>query len=172
MWPWGHAAVAYLLYSATSHARRDRTPDPVPAVAVGVGSQIPDLVDKPLAWWFSVLPTGRTFAHSLLVAVPIVLVLWWAFDGSRDVVVALGVGWVSHTLVDVVPSLATGDWASARFPFWPVLSVPAYEAEQTLTAHLLGLDPNVQFVVELGVVLLALAVWRRDGYPGLDVVRR
>jgi hypothetical protein len=37
--------------------------------AVFVGSQFPDLVDKPLAQELVVIPSGRVFVHSLLFAV-------------------------------------------------------------------------------------------------------
>lgn len=171
MWPWGHAAVAYLLYSAWCYTREGRPPEAIPVLAVGIGSQLPDLVDKPLAWWLHVLPTGRTLAHSLVVALPIIGVLWWVLDGSRDSVAAFGVGWISHSIVDVVPSVVAGEWSYALFPFWPVLSTPPYRTEQSFAAHLLGIEPTAQLFVELVAVLVALAAWRRDGYPGLEVLR-
>jgi len=38
---------------------------------IGVGSQFPDLIDKPLAHLFFLLPNGRVGAHSLPIAIPI-----------------------------------------------------------------------------------------------------
>jgi len=39
--------------------------------AVFVGSQFPDLIDKPLAHYFGLLPSGRVFMHSLPFALPV-----------------------------------------------------------------------------------------------------
>jgi hypothetical protein len=57
MWPPGHLAVAYLL---VSWGRRIRGDSPVTAgtmLALAVASQLPDLLDKPLAWVFA-LPSA------------------------------------------------------------------------------------------------------------------
>lgn len=165
MWPWGHAAAAYLLYSAWCHARDGRPPEAIPLLALGLGSQIPDLIDKPLAWWFAVLPTGRSLGHSLLVAVPILLVLWWVIE-SRESVLALGFGWISHALGDAVPSIAAGDWSYASFLLWPLLSIPPPGIEQSVSAHVREIEPTARFLAELLLVAAALYAWRRDGYPG------
>lgn len=158
--------MAYLLYSTWCRAREDRSPDVIPVLALGIGSQLPDIVDKPLAWWFAVLPTGRTLGHSLLVAVPILLALWWVAD-SRDPVVALGFGWISHLIGDAIPTVAVGDWTYALFLLWPVLSTPPPSIEQSVTAHVRGIEPTAPFFLELLLVAVALYAWRRDEYPGI-----
>ena len=76
MWPIGHIGIAYLLYAAATRLRFDEIPTPGPTVALLVGALFPDLVDKPLAWYLNVLPTGRTLAHSLLVLVPLCLAVY------------------------------------------------------------------------------------------------
>ena len=70
MWPWEHAAVAYLCWAALD--RRAARSEGAAVVAVLVGSQFPDLIDKPLSWVFQVLPTGQSLAHSLLFALPLI----------------------------------------------------------------------------------------------------
>lgn len=71
MWPWGHAAVGYLLYRVlgrtSGRTGGDGPPSGPAVVALGVGTQFPDLVDKPLSWSFDLLPAGRTLAHSALI---------------------------------------------------------------------------------------------------------
>ena len=89
-----------------------------------MGTQLPDLVDKPLAWTVPVLPTGRSLAHSFLVALPILAILWAVADDSRPAVGALSIGWVSHSLADLFPDLLATDWPYTVFVFWPVMSTP------------------------------------------------
>jgi len=74
MWPWGHAAVGYLAYSLGYRAS-DRRLTGAAVIALGVGTQFPDLIDKPLGWTFGVLPGGRTLAHSLLTVAVVAVVL-------------------------------------------------------------------------------------------------
>ena len=44
---------------------------------VFVGSQFPDLIDKPLALELGLIPSGRVFTHSLPTAMPVLLVIAW-----------------------------------------------------------------------------------------------
>ena len=75
MWPWEHAAVGYLLLSLGSRAS-GRGPPSTPAVlALLFGTQLPDLVDKPLSWEFDLFPSGYAVGHSALVAVPVGLLV-------------------------------------------------------------------------------------------------
>lgn len=74
MWPWGHAAVGYTLYSAFSRMYYRKPPSDAAALVVLFGTQLPDFNDKPLAWTFDVLPTGRSLGHSLLTAAVILII--------------------------------------------------------------------------------------------------
>ena len=56
MWPWGHLAVAYLCYVLSIKLRGDGEQTLLTLVAVAVGSQFPDLIDKPFAWSVAILP--------------------------------------------------------------------------------------------------------------------
>ena len=60
MWPWGHLALGYLLHSPLARARFGRPPTDRATLLLVIGTQLPDLVDKPLAWWLGVLPAGRS----------------------------------------------------------------------------------------------------------------
>ena len=72
MWPWEHVAFGYVLYSLGSHAIRREPPAEWTVFALGLGTLVPDLVDKPLSWSLGLFPTGYSVAHSALVAVPTV----------------------------------------------------------------------------------------------------
>jgi len=118
MWPWEHLAVAYLLYSARSRWLWGRPPTTRGTLVVAFASQLPDLVDKPLAWLLFVLPGGRTLGHSLFVGLPLVgvaFVVGWVLDSYRGSI-AFAVGLLSHlagTSSTRSSSAATSAWASS-----------------------------------------------------------
>ena len=173
MWPWGHLGVAYLLYTAYTHRRFDRAPLALPALALAVGSQFPDLVDKPLAWTLGVLPGGRTLGHSLLFAavlIPAVYALTLRFD-RLEVATAFVIGHLSHLLADIPPSVLTGDLSGTEFLLWPRVDQPAEEPvggilDAILTYYTMGAYEWFQ----LGIFVVGAVVWYRDGAPGLEYV--
>ncbi|SDQ29590.1 metal-dependent hydrolase [Natronobacterium texcoconense] len=175
MWPWGHLAVGYLLYTAYTHRRFDRPPLAAPAIALAVGSQFPDLVDKPLAWTVSVLPGGRTLGHSLLFAailVPTVYLLAARLE-RRDVGIAFVIGHLSHLSADIPPSALTGDLSGTEFLLWPFVAAPEEEPVGGIldaVLHYYAMGPYEWF--QLGLFVLAAIVWYRDGAPGLEYARR
>ncbi|MES3516473.1 MAG: metal-dependent hydrolase [Natronomonas sp.] len=167
MWPWGHVAVAYLLYSAASRRNGD-PPEALSTAAVGFAALLPDLIDKPLAWYLGVLPTGRTLAHSFLFVGPLsVAVYLLARRLDRPAIgVAFGIGAVSHLLLDALPAV----WGAgeAGFLLWPIVPVEEYEeGAPTIVALLLDSLSDPYFFSEFVFVAVALVVWRRDGYPGI-----
>ncbi|OVE85711.1 metal-dependent hydrolase [Natronolimnobius baerhuensis] len=172
MWPLGHAAVGYLLYTLATRARFDRPPTALALCALLVGTQFPDLVDKPLAWYVGVLPTGRTLAHSLLVLIPVslvVLALARRYDRT-ELGFAFVLGALSHAVVDVIPAL----WGAAdpNMLLWPLVPVEAYESgPPTVVGLFLASLSDPYFLLEFVLAALALVAWRRDGYPGLELVR-
>jgi len=173
MWPLGHAAVAYLCYSLFVRARAISPPDGLAVIVLLFGSQFPDLVDKPLSWYLGVLPTGRTLAHSLLVIGPLVVVVYLlAARYSRpEYGLAFGLGAVSHVLVDALPALWGG--TDPGFLLWPLIPVEPYgNGAPTVTTLFIDSLGDPYFLSEFVLAALALVVWRREGYPGLDVVRR
>lgn len=172
MWPIGHVAIAYLLYSASTRLRFDASPTAVAALILAIGAVFPDLVDKPLAWQLGVLPTGRTLAHSVLFLVPLVAViyLWTRGRGVEEYGVAFGLGAISHSLVDAAPILWNSD-ATAGFLLWPVVSVPGYESEApTLLGLLASSLTDPYFLSEFVFLAGAVVLWRADGYPGLELI--
>lgn len=172
MWPIGHLGIAYLCYSASTRLRFDSPPDAVAAVILAFGALFPDLVDKPLAWYLGVLPTGRTLAHSLLFLVPVVVAVYLVarYRGAGEYGVAFGVGAISHSLVDAAPALWDSE-AMVSFLLWPALSVPEYEEGAPSILELLRqslTDPY--FLSEFAFLTVALLLWRADGYPGLELL--
>ncbi len=175
MWPWGHVAVAYLLYTASVSRRSDLSVAPLAVLALAVGSQAPDLVDKPFAWTFDVLPGGRTLAHSIFFAA---LVLATAYAVARRVdrvepAAAFGFGYVSHLVADVPPSVLTGDLSGTEYFLWPLLEVPPEEpVAGILDAFLNYYAIGTYEWVQLGLFAVAAVVWYRDGTPGLEWIDR
>ena len=174
MWPWGHLALAYLVYTLYSRLRRGHPPTAATALVVAVASQAPDLVDKPLAWTLSVLPTGRSLAHSLLVVVPVVALLYSLArardEGEEPLVVAFGIGVLSHLFGDALFSLVALEFREAGFLLWPAIPPIEYEVEQSFAAHFALVDLSPELYFEFLLVALALVAWRSDGYPGLATV--
>ncbi|PSQ17916.1 hypothetical protein BRC99_00275 [Halobacteriales archaeon QS_7_69_60] len=77
MLPWGHLAVGYLAYSLAVRGRTGGPPAGLATAALAVGTQFPDLIDKPLVAWVSLLPSGRSLGHSLLFAAACGVGLWY-----------------------------------------------------------------------------------------------
>lgn len=168
MWPLGHAAVAYLGYAGLRRARGTAAPELGVVLALLVGSQLPDLVDKPLSWGVGVLPTGRSLAHSLVVLLPLLAVgLLVAARWERpEYGIAAGLGAVLHVLADSLPSLWTDE--GVAFLLWPLLAVEPYEnGAPTVGGLLVDSLGSPYLLVEFGLAALAVVSWRQDGYPGV-----
>lgn len=180
MWPWGHLAVAYLAYVAIVRLRGGEQ-RVWALVAVAVGSQLPDLVDKPLAWTFAVLPSGRSLMHSLVTAVVVVTVTYWVIQyvQREGIAVGLGIGMVSHNVVDLGPSvvvgLLQGQWGQLRWTtylLWPLLAAPPYPHDSSFLQHFAAftLDPYVGF--QFGLFAVAVVVWLQSDTPPLGTIQR
>lgn len=183
MWPWEHLAIGYLVVSIWRHYRSGRPPREAEAIAVLVGSQLPDLVDKPLGWGTSVLPSGHSLAHSLPVAfstsVAVYLISRRLDHG--DVGVAFGLAYLFHLPADVIYPVFLGQSPAISFLFWPFVEQSASQTD-ALVGRVLELaaafvdflrTPRGMFylVAELLFLLLTALVWRHDRYPGLGVLR-
>jgi len=175
MLPWGHLAVGYLAYSLAVRGRTGSPPAGLAVAALAVGTQFPDLIDKPLVSWVSVLPAGRSLGHSLLFAAVCGVGLWYLgrrFD-RPDVAAAFLFGQLAHVVADALPAALDGRWAELGFLFWPVTPVYQYSADgdRVLTEFLLTqlMAPPHH---ELGLLALAGVLWVADGRPGpLEVGR-
>ena len=173
MWPWGHLAVGYLLYSVLARWRFDRPPGSGAALLAAVGTQFPDLVDKPLAWTFHLLPSGRSLGHSLLTAA-VVCGLWFWIARRRErsaLAIAFAVGYVSHLFTDAIVPLLTGQYRYVAYLGWPLLDLPPYDTSAGFAAHFTSVELTPFAMGQVVLVALVLAVWLRDGRPGLSVLR-
>ena len=184
MWPWDHLAIGYLVVSLWRRGRSRRPPREAEAIMVVVGSQFPDLVDKPLGWRTSLLPSGHSMAHSLPFAVPIAIAAYLIarkFDRA-DVGTAFALAYLSHLPADVVYPMVLGRSPNFAFLFWPFVEIPP---SQTNAFAGRVLELVVQFLaflrtpqgilfllVELSLLLFALLLWRQDGWPGVSSVYR
>jgi len=158
MWPWGHAAFGYLLARAGLPVADVRGWS---LVAVLFGTQFPDLVDKPLAWTFAVLPTGRSLAHSLLTLAVVVAIAYAVAGryGREREAIAFGVGAVSHALADGLHAAATLEFGDLTYLLWPLLPSPAYDTDPSFAAHLADFELSASVALELALVAVALAVY-------------
>ncbi len=187
MWPWEHLAFGYLAFSAYSRLRTGRPPRSDAVVVLGAATQLPDLVDKPLAWSLSILPSGHSLAHSLLTALPLSAVaLALSYRARRtDVGVAFTVGYLSHLAGDIIYPIAVGKEASFGFLLWPLVPVPTDQSKFGLLSQFREYfgnyitylnDPAVQgyLALELGLLLGVFCLWLFDGMPGIPrkIVRR
>lgn len=180
MWPWGHLAAGYLLYSIGIRYGADRVPGGWPVVAVALGTQLPDLVDKPLTYSVGLLPAGRSLLHAVVIVGAlglIAVVVATRFD-RRAVGSGFAVGLVSHPLADALQTALWGEPADLTFIAWPFLPAPpsveaGYDhhlAELLEAVGSLGPSSLVRpwadaFVLELWFTALVAALWIHHGFP-------
>jgi hypothetical protein len=183
MWPWEHLAVGYLCYSLLVRALGRRAPRGWPVVALALGTQFPDLVDKPLSWTFGVLPSGHSLAHSLLAALPasaLAVTAAWAL-GRRRIGAAFAFGYLSHLPADVFYPALVGGEPSYGFLLWPVIPAPVSEtsvgfAEMFRTlfgryvTELAQGEMSPYLAIEIGLVASVVLLWLLDGAPPLKSV--
>jgi hypothetical protein len=180
MWPWEHFAVAYVAVSLWFRAAR-RRPGAATVLAVGVGSQFPDLVDKPLAWSVGVLPSGTALAHSVFVAVPLAVLAWRLARtrGRGALGLAFGLSYLLHLPGDLAYGLLTSGgavpWGAVLWPLVPSATAGPAAGLLTETAYYVSVylgylsDPRAvsYLVFEAVLVSTAAGLWVADGYPGL-----
>jgi len=168
MWPWGHLAVGYLAWSLWCRGVYRRPPLSSEAFVVVVGSQFPDLVDKTLAWSFSVLSFGRSLAHSTFTFVFVsAAAIWLARRYDRPTLgVAFAVAYASHLLSDALQPILRGNFHRLGYLLWPITPAPRGEGDSILMAL-----QSVSFGDFAGyhglAILLYLVVWILDGLPGV-----
>lgn len=184
MWPWEHAAVGYLVYSLALHALGRDPPSDGGAVLLLFGTQLPDLVDKPLSWGLGVFPTGYALGHSALVAIPVgALVLAAGVRAARGrLAVAFVVGYWAHLISDVMNPLRYLAPPAPERVLWPLVSGTPYDRDLGLgrgvaylgdfLVSLLSMDPVTLVVVYLLLPAGTAILWIRDGAPGVALVAR
>lgn len=127
------------------------------------------------------LPSGRSLVHSLITAVLVLAVGYWV--GRRlhhtEGVLAFGIGYVSHSLVDLGPTvivgLLQGDLSQLQWTtylLWPLLPSPPYPHDNSFSEHfaVLVLDPFIG--VQFALVGVAIVVWVFSGTPGMREARQ
>ncbi|ACV48147.1 MULTISPECIES: metal-dependent hydrolase [Halomicrobium] len=177
MWPWEHLACGYVALSVLSRLRDGDRPTGPQTVAVAVGTQFPDLVDKPLGWGTTLLPSGISLAHSLLVAVPLsaAVVAVARETGHGRVGWAFAIGYLAHLPGDVVYPMALGGPPRLAFLLWPLTESVA-SAPVSITGHVWALlaqfvallatpAGRVYVVLELLLVGGAILAWVLDETP-------
>jgi hypothetical protein len=184
MWPPEHLALGYLLYSVSDRVLSEDRPTDATALVLAFATQLPDLVDKPLAWTFGVLPGGLTLAHSLFTAVPVCVAVYLItrWRTKRDLGVAFAVGYGSHLLGDMLYALLTGGGLAYRFLFWPLLGRQVGEETSfagefsTLVADfgsfLVTPRGTLYLLFEAFFLGVTFLLWLSDGRPGPGVLRR
>lgn len=173
MWPWAHLAVGYLVYAALVRYRGRRIPGDVPALTVALGTQAPDLVDKPLAWYLPVLPGGRSLAHSVFAMAVVVgaTVTLLHYRKHATATVAFAVGYLTHPIADAVDPVFSAQYADLAFLLWPVVALPQHDGPSGLFAVIQRTEFTPLFVLQIAVTILGAAVWVYQGRPGVTPVR-
>jgi hypothetical protein len=168
MLPWGHAALGYLFYSVYSRTRIGRPPVGLTVYAVALGTQFPDLVDKPLTWTIPLLPYGRSLAHSLFTTALVLAALWVVFraPNQRRLTVAFGVGYGSHLVGDGIGPTLHGDALGLGYLLWPLTSVPD-GGQRSFLSFFATLEPTPMLLAGVGLTGLTFILWLYDGMPGV-----
>lgn len=182
MWPWGHAAVGYLLYSGALRVTGREPPTDRAAVTVLVATQFPDLIDKPLSWGLGLFPTGYALGHSVFIAVPVGVLILGARRDEGGVAPAFVAGYWSHLVGDVLDPLRRGEPPLLDRVLWPVVAGRPYEEALGLgrgVAYLeafvraaASTDPLEIILIYLLLPLVMAAEWVVDGAPGLPYLAR
>lgn len=183
MLPWDHLAIGYIAYSLLLRLLGDRPTDEG-WLAVVIGSQFPDLIDKPLSWTVSALPSGTSLAHSLLVAVPSVTILTVlaARYGRGRTAVGFGVAYLLHLPADLLYGpLIRGNLTRLDYGvlLWPLVSQPVGQTSDGLLTttlyylsryyvYLQSPEAIVYVLLEVALIGGALWLWIVDGRPGLS----
>ncbi|WP_424004730.1 metal-dependent hydrolase [Haloarcula salina] len=125
MLPLGHLVVALLPVTLYTLVRKRRLPTGTVVVLLVLATQLPDLIDKPLAWTFHVLPSGRMFAHSLVVSLPVLagVTVLAHRRGEGRLGLLFSAAYLSHLAGDFYPILYRGtDYYFFPNLFWPLLA--------------------------------------------------
>jgi len=176
--PLGHATLAYLLYTGHVLSQTRHRPQYLALVPLAIGSQFPDLVDKPLAY-VGVLTYGRSLAHSVFTFVLVSGVIWWGAttlqarwvdtswqDQLRGLTpAAFASGYLSHLLGDLYGPAISGS-ADVRFVLYPIYVVPRAAGDDIAPwVRLVRIyremrtHPQLELILFAFVVFVGLHLW-------------
>lgn len=182
MWPWEHAAVGYVCYSAATRLLGGEPPDGDPVLFLAVGTQFPDLVDKPLSWGLGVFPTGYAAGHSaiVLIALSVLVVAIVREEGRRRNAVAFLVGAWTHVAGDVVSPLRAGEPLGIDRVLWPVVEREPYDDDlgvergfvylREYLADIGSADVGTGVLLGFALGVASVVLWLVDGAPGVRAV--
>lgn len=167
MLPWEHAALGYIVYSAYCRWNIGRPPIGLTVFALGFGTQIPDLVDKPLWWVITLLSYGRSLTHSLITFVIIIVILWTRaqYQDQRSIVIAFGIGYLTHLIGDSIQPILRQEYTALGYLLWPVTVVPKSETLYFIE-FFLAVEPTPIVLVGSGFTFGGILLWIYDGLPG------
>ncbi|WP_239642276.1 MULTISPECIES: metal-dependent hydrolase [Haloarcula] len=166
MYPAGHFLLAAVPLTVYTVARWHHLPSGPMVLLLLVATQLPDVIDKPLAWTFAILPSGRMLAHSLVVSLPVltILVLLAARQGYGRYAVVFSAGYLSHIAGDFYPIVRLGtDYYFFPNLFWPLLSATP-DRTPSFAAH----SPDSLLSLAVPLVVFGLAI----SYSLVTVYRR
>jgi membrane-bound metal-dependent hydrolase YbcI (DUF457 family) len=180
VFPLGHLAVGYLCYVGYRvGVRREPSRAPLPALVVlAVATQLPDLIDKPLAY-LGVLASGRSLAHSLPFVALVVALVWLANRRLERPWLpgAVAVGLCSHLAADSYRSILAGRWSDLRFLAYPLtdpLVSPVREVSpitRIVRYYSTRVAGTEVALVALAAIVLAWRLWRSRRRPRRTVSR-
>ena len=109
----------------------------------------------------------------LAVLAAIAWVLATRYDRRVEGVAFIG-GYLSHVLVDVLPAAMAGEWAKLGSLLWPITPVYEYpdETDYSIIGFFLELELAEVVSFELGLTIVAIALWIFDGRPGSGTIVR
>jgi hypothetical protein len=176
--PLSHAAFAYLWYVGVAALADRRLPARDALVPLFVASQLPDLIDKPLAY-VGILASGRSLGHSLLAFVVLAVAVGLlcrefgrVVESARAVralavtPLAFAVGYATHLLGDAYRALLARNYADAGFllyPFVPARLYPKDGIPPWVRLRRIYLEGEAEIAVPLvlaaAVVFVGLRLW-------------
>jgi len=122
--PIKHVLLAVVPVACYTLLRRRRIPSGAVVLTAVCAGLFADLIDKPLAWQFGLIPSGRMVAHSLVISVPLLVavLLFTARTNHLQYGLVFAWGHLSHIATDFLSVLSRGT-DSYWFPnlFWPLL---------------------------------------------------
>lgn len=125
--PVGHLLVTAIPVVAYVLVRDRTTPTRKLLFVLFVGSMFPDLIDKPLAYQWFLIPTGRAFVHSPLIATPLsigVLLIAHRTGRVREGVVFV-FSYVAHIVADFWWLLDYPASNHHQYLLWPLVPAPS-----------------------------------------------
>lgn len=156
MYPAGHFLLAAVPLTAYTVARWRRLPSGPMVLLLLVATQLPDVIDKPLAWTFALLPSGRMLAHSLVISLPVltVVVLLAARRSYGRYAVVFSAGYLSHIAGDFYPIVRLG----TDYYFFPNLFWPVVAANPDRTPSFAAHSPDDLLSLAVPLIVFGLAV--------------